>query len=51
VSEPLLRPNPPEVSRHPALERGFSVLLVGDNPRHRIPREEEVLAIASKEED
>jgi DNA-binding response OmpR family regulator len=37
VSEPLLRPNPPEVSRHPALERCSSVLLVDDNPHHRIP--------------
>ncbi len=37
ASDPLLRPNPPEVSRHPALVRGFSVLLVDDNPHHRIP--------------
>lgn len=37
ASEPLLRPNPPEVSRHPALERGFTVLLVDDNHHHRIP--------------
>jgi DNA-binding response OmpR family regulator len=37
VSEPLLRWNAPEVSRYPALERGFGVLLVDDNPYHRIP--------------
>jgi hypothetical protein len=30
VSEPLLRPNPPEVSRHPALEGSFSVLHSAD---------------------
>ena len=46
VSEPLLRPNPPEVSWHPALrlvgqpapapQRSFGVLLVDDNPQHRI---------------
>jgi DNA-binding response OmpR family regulator len=37
VSEPLLRPNSPEVSRHPALGRGFTVLFVDDNHHHRIP--------------
>ena len=47
VSEPLLRANPPEAFRHPALrlvgqpvvapQRPFSVLLVDDNPHHRIP--------------
>jgi hypothetical protein len=26
VSDPSLRPNPPEVSRHPALERGCAVI-------------------------
>ena len=35
--EPLPPPNRPEVSRHPALGRGFRVLLVDDNPQHRIP--------------
>jgi DNA-binding response OmpR family regulator len=37
ASEPLLRPNPPEVSRRPVLGRGFTVLLVDDNHHHRIP--------------
>lgn len=37
LSEPWLRPNPPEVSRYPALARSFSVLLVDDNLQHRIP--------------
>jgi CheY-like chemotaxis protein len=37
ASEPLLRPNPPEASRHAAVERGFTVLLVDDNHHHRIP--------------
>jgi DNA-binding response OmpR family regulator len=32
VSEPLLRPNSPEVSRHPALGRGFTVLHAADGP-------------------
>jgi CheY-like chemotaxis protein len=46
VSEPVLQPNPPEVSWHPALrlvgqpapdpQRSFGVLLVDDNPHHRI---------------
>jgi len=37
ASEPQLRPNSPEMSQHPALERGFTVLLVDDNHHHRIP--------------
>jgi DNA-binding response OmpR family regulator len=38
TNDPARRsPNPPEVSRHPALERGFSVILVDDNPHYRIP--------------
>lgn len=37
AGKPLLRPNPPEVSRLPALGRAFTVLLVDDNHRHRIP--------------
>ena len=37
VSEPLFRGNPPKVFRHPALRRGFTVLLVDDNHDHRIP--------------
>jgi two-component system cell cycle sensor histidine kinase/response regulator CckA len=37
ASEPLRRPNPPEVSLHPARERGCTVLLVDDDHHHRIP--------------
>jgi CheY-like chemotaxis protein len=37
TSEPPLRPNSPDVSRHPALGRGSTVLLVDDNHHHRIP--------------
>jgi hypothetical protein len=37
ASEPLRRPKSPEVSRHAAVERGFTVLLVDDNHHHRIP--------------
>jgi PleD family two-component response regulator len=37
ASEPLLRPNSPEVSRRAVLGRGFTVLLVDDNHHHRIP--------------
>jgi hypothetical protein len=61
VSEPLLRPNPPEASWHPTLrlvgqpvaapQHPFSVVLVDDKPHHRNPREDEVLAIGSNKED
>jgi two-component system, cell cycle response regulator CpdR len=37
VSGSLLRPNPYEVPRGPSVERGFGVLLVDDNPYHRVP--------------
>lgn len=46
VSEPVFQPSPPEVCRYPALrlvgqpapapQRPFGVLLVDDNPHHRI---------------
>jgi two-component system OmpR family response regulator len=36
VGEPVLRPNPPEVSQSAALDRGFRVLLVDDDPRRRV---------------
>lgn len=37
ASGPLLRPNPYEEPRGASVERGFGVLLVDDNPYHRIP--------------
>jgi DNA-binding response OmpR family regulator len=33
----LLRPSPPETALSLSVERGFGVLLVDDNPYHRIP--------------
>jgi CheY-like chemotaxis protein len=37
LSGSLLRPNPPEVSRAPAVQLGLTVLLVDDNHHHRKP--------------
>ncbi len=37
VSEPSRGESPSEVSRYPALTRGSRVLLVDDDPQHRIP--------------